>query len=111
MNDTKTEKKSFTSQEPQIVTESALKARWGGYDPGVYFRCKLCGYKFKLGDYWRWISGSRSGIINFIVCEGCDVGGNDKLGNRVKEREKEFEERYWDKVLEIKSLYREIERS
>jgi len=97
-------KKSFTSQEPQIVTEGILKAHWCGYPPGVYFRCKLCGYKFKLGDYWRWIYGGRSQIVNFIVCKSCDIGDDHELCEKMKEREKKFEELYWDKALEIKSL-------
>lgn len=62
---------SFTDQKPQIATEADLKAPWSGGAHGKHFRCKLCGYRFQVGDYWRWVS--IKGHINLMVCQKCDT--------------------------------------
>lgn len=64
---------SFTDQEPRTATEADLNAPWSGGKRGEYFRCKLCGYRFQLGDYWRWIF--IKGYTNIIVCQKCDTPG------------------------------------
>lgn len=64
---------SFTDQKPRTATEEDLKAPWSGGTQGRYFRCKLCGHHFQLGDYWRWISMSKVHCINIIVCKACDT--------------------------------------
>lgn len=65
---------SFTDGKPRRATEHDLKARWSGGKPGDFFRCCLCGYKFQLGDYWRWqYTNDTSGAGgNPMVCEKCD---------------------------------------
>ena len=62
---------SFTNQKPRIATQEDLEAPWSGGKPGEFFRCKLCGYKFQLGDYWRWVFVK--GYTNILVCEPCDI--------------------------------------
>ena len=84
--------KSFTDQKPRITTEHDLVAKWGLGNPGERLRCYLCGYKFKLGDTWRWVYMGGHAVINFMTCQKCD-------GDDVKERwlamNKEFKERFW----------------
>lgn len=68
---------SFTDGKPQIATEEDCQARWSGRKPGERFRCGLCGYKFKVGDQWRWLytnSLGNGGIYcgNPLVCASCD---------------------------------------
>lgn len=63
---------SFTDQKPRRATDKELKANWGGGKSGQRFRCYLCGYKFKLNDYWRWIYGGTVHLCNCMVCEKCD---------------------------------------
>ena len=60
---------SFTDQKPKIVTEEDVKAPWSGGKNGKYFRCKLCGHKFQVGDYYRFIFHN---FGNIIVCQNCD---------------------------------------
>jgi len=93
---------SFTDQKPQVATERDLKAKWGGHGPGEKFRCYLCGYKFKVGDVWRWVYGDNRqvkdldgktwGVCNFMTCEDCD--GDDVLDRWVKANE-ELHCRFW----------------
>lgn len=93
---------SFTDQKSRKATENDLKARWNGKKPGEEFRCYLCGYKFKVGDIWRWVYGSNRkvtapngitwGVCNFIVCEDCD--GDDVLDRWVQANE-EARRRFW----------------
>lgn len=85
---------SFTDQKPRYATEDDLNGNWGGGPPGKYFRCYLCGHKFKLGDYWRWIycNDKSPSWGNFVVCEKCD--GPD-VKERRKEQIKEAEQRFW----------------
>jgi len=61
----------FTDQQPHTVTAKDLVTPWGGGKNGKYFRCYLCGHKFKLGDVFRWVFSNR-GPGNFMVCESCD---------------------------------------
>lgn len=74
---------SFTDQKPHIVTNADLQAHWGGGGPGKRLRCYLCGYKFRLGDTFRWVytagrtyldpdTRRQCGVINFLVCQHCD---------------------------------------
>ena len=68
---------SFTDGTPQTATyKDCFQTRWGCRDPGVRFRCGLCGHKFVPGDYWRFLytnglgGGPYSG--NPLVCKLCD---------------------------------------
>lgn len=65
---------SFPFDGPYRVTEEHLKMPWAGYKNGKKFRCYLCGYKFKLGDYFRLVyTNSTPGCGgNPNVCENCD---------------------------------------
>lgn len=67
---------SFTDQKPRIATQEDLDAPWEGIR-NRYFRCKLCGYTFKVGDYWRWVHMPH--LSNILVCKSCD-------GENVKEK-------------------------
>lgn len=69
---------SWLRGAPQIATETDLKARWGGAEPGKNFRCHLCGYRFQLGDRWRCVytNDMEDGVPggNPLVCVECDTG-------------------------------------
>lgn len=83
---------SFTDQKQRVATEKDCKAPWSGGKDGKYFRCYLCGYKFVVGDKWRWIFAGRIPLLNFIVCEKCD--GDDVL-ERWQKANEEAESRFW----------------
>lgn len=63
---------SFTDQKPRIATQEDIDAPWSGVRGN--FACYMCGYRFKIGDYWRWVFTNN--IIgawgNPTVCEACD---------------------------------------
>lgn len=65
---------SFTDQKPFTVTANQLKLNWAGGKDGKYFRCGLCGHKFKEGDYARWIFTNDIPNCggNPFVCYDCD---------------------------------------
>jgi hypothetical protein len=88
---------SFTDQQPRIATEKDCTGNWSGGKNGKYFRCGLCGYRFKVGDYWRWIYAGSICHTNFLVCEPCD--GSNVLEKR-KEQYGEYQQlkegRMWD---------------
>ena len=90
---------SFTDQKPHTVTKKDLKLKWNGGKNGKYFRCYLCGHKFRIGDYYRWVYAGDlkndkglNAYMNFLVCENCD-------GDDIKERWKNHVDRgdieYW----------------
>jgi hypothetical protein len=90
---------SFTDQKPRKTMEKDLSASWSGSCKN--FRCFLCGYRFKIGDTWRWVCGnSRTfaddnktfGVCNFITCVICD--GDDVLDRWIKANE-EAHQRFW----------------
>jgi len=79
----------FTDQKSRIATEEHVNAPWNGNKKN--FRCYLCGYRFKVGDYWRWVFGK--GLTrNFMVCKSCD--GEDVL-ERFKKACEELKTRFW----------------
>lgn len=63
----------FTDQKPRTATEVDLKMNWSGGGKGERFRCYLCGYKFKVGDTWRWIYMGDINCVNVITCKDCDT--------------------------------------
>lgn len=81
---------SFTDQKPRIATEKEVPGNWGGYKDGRYFRCYLCGYKFKVGDYWRWIYSKKN--INPIVCKTCDT---EDVLEKWENANIELNQRFW----------------
>lgn len=77
---------SFIDGKPQTVSEIDLKADWGGRSHKKFpFRCYMCGHKFQLGEYWRFIfTNDIAGAGgNPIVCHSCD-------GDDVRERWKKL---------------------
>ena len=76
------------------ATKEDVKMSWSVGRNGKYFRCYLCGHKFIVGDYYRFIFGQGK-CKNIIVCEDCD--GEDAL-DRMVEWERKFAwqfEKYW----------------
>lgn len=55
---------------PQIATEDDLHKEWSGGRNGLYFRCHLCGYRFQVGDTWRFVFHPRRS--HPLVCAACD---------------------------------------
>ncbi len=94
---------SFTDQKRRVATEEDCKRGWGGGKNGVYFRCYLCGHKFKPGDGYRWIysagagfvaeDGKRYGVVNPMTCDSCD--GDDVLDRWVKRNEEFNAPHFW----------------
>ncbi len=88
----------FTNQKPRIATEQECKAKWGGGKPGEFFRCGLCGYKFKVGDYWRWVYTNNIPSYggNPMVCESCDGDGViERWKELLDQWKKDKKGRYW----------------
>jgi len=80
---------SFTDQKPRVATNKDVVAPWGGGKYGIYFRCYLCGYKFTVGDYFRWVFHSTG---NFLTCKDCDCIGVAQKWEQVQE---EAIHKYW----------------
>ena len=91
---------SFTDGKPRVATKEDANFRWGGHPAGEWFRCYMCGHRFKVGDVWRWVYANFGGSVctqgNFFVCFDCD--GNDVLERRAQQ-EAEFKAyatgRFW----------------
>ena len=85
---------SFTDGKPRVATEEEVDASWGGMKHGKRFRCYLCGYKFQVGDTWRWVyaNGHSPAYGNFMVCDKCD--GLDVLDKWNKANE-EARQKFW----------------
>lgn len=62
------------SEELKIADEKTCNARWSCGDPGEYFRCGFCGYKFVIGDKYRalYTNDMPSAGGNPLVCEKCN---------------------------------------
>lgn len=65
---------SFTDGKPWTVTEEETHLAWAGGANGKYFRCNLCGHRFKAGDRARFqftnnVPGAGG---NPLVCRNCD---------------------------------------
>jgi len=66
---------SFTDGKPRIATEEDMRMPWNCKPNGEGFLCKLCGHKFQVGDYWRFVYANGTpgqGTGNFWVCKECD---------------------------------------
>jgi len=83
---------SFTDEKPRVATEKEVKAPWGGGANGKWFRCYLCGYKFKVGDMWRWVFG-KGKCVNFITCEACD--GDDVMERWIALGKEYHSDKFW----------------
>jgi hypothetical protein len=91
---------SFTDQKPRIATEKECKANWGGGKPGEFFRCHVCGHRFRPGDKFRWVYTNhlRGYGGNPMVCEACD-GTNEEVIARWKKLVDQWKDdrngKYW----------------
>ena len=87
---------SFTDGKQREATEEEIRAPWCGKRDGYCFRCRLCGWRFRVGDVWRWVfanfKDSPSNNGNFLVCLSCD--GADVL-DRAAKQEQEAKDRFW----------------
>lgn len=96
MTEPSTDAAGFTDGKPRIASEATLLLPFKGKRDGSKFRCRLCGHRFKVGDWWRFvlanIEGSPSRFGNFITCQKCD--GPDIL-ERAGAQEAEARQRFW----------------
>jgi hypothetical protein len=86
---------SFTDQQPFKVTKEYCRQNWSGGKDGKYFRCGMCGHRFKPGDQCRWVymnSTPDSCFGNFLTCEACD--GPDIIERRIAWQNEAFT-RFW----------------
>lgn len=88
---------NFLDGTPQIANEKTLIARWSGGSNGKYFRCYICGYKFILGDYWRFVflNDLSYSTGNLIVCKKCDNEDREVLAKQYRQMYEESKEKYW----------------
>jgi len=102
---------SFTDQLPRIANEDDVKMSWSGGKNGKYFRCKLCGHKFIVGDQYRFVFCQR--FTNVIVCKDCD-GTNEEVREEWIKLHEEFEElsngKFWSFVIPQEDNSRDEQR-
>lgn len=85
---------SFVDGKPQIATENDVHANWSGGKDGKHFRCYFCGYRFVVGDYWRFVytnDMSKAGG-NPLVCKNCD---GDDIREKWQKMCEEVRTKYW----------------
>lgn len=85
---------SFTDGKQRIATDEECKLDWNCGKNGKYFRCFLCGYRFEIGDKWRFIYGMRK-TTNYFACDDCDDGDNESMAQKGCEHYKEYKRRFW----------------
>lgn len=90
---------SFTDQKPRVATEEDLNACWSGRQKGESFRCYLCGYKFKVGDIWRWVFMGDLALTNLIVCEKCDTPDVKEKWKHMHDEFDRIKEKFWRFVI------------
>jgi hypothetical protein len=86
---------SITDQKQRVASREDCRLNWSGGENGKYFRCGMCGHKFREGDIFRWVymnSTPNSKRGNFLTCSACD--GDDIRDRRLK-WEREAETRFW----------------
>lgn len=88
---------SFTDGIAQLADKQKLSCNWSGGKPGERFRCALCGYKFVLHDYFRWVytNGLSDGRYggNPLVCFSCD--GEDVVERWKKLCDEYYSDKFW----------------
>lgn len=94
----------FTNQLPWVVQEGDPQKPWSGYKDGSSFRCIMCGHKFVVGDYIRWVAGQ--GTQNFFVCEKDDSGD---VAKRYAQKEKDSHDEYWWLWRDVYDARKEID--
>lgn len=87
---------SFLDGKQRIATSKDLKLNWLGGKNGIYFRCALCGYKFREGDVYRCVytNDTISASGNPIVCKECD-DGDFKVIEKWSKMHEESKNRMW----------------
>jgi hypothetical protein len=99
---------SFTDQKPRIATEADVKSPWSGGREGKYFRCKICGHKFVVGDYYRFVFHNYG---NIIVCQDCDKGDPVAKWTQIHEEWSRLKEgKFWWFACQLEDGLRETER-
>ena len=98
---------SFTDQKPRIATEQDIKAQWSGQPNGKYFRCTLCGHKFQVGDYYRFVF---SKLGNIMTCKICDDNPEEKWAQIHDEWDKLKEGKFWKFIYQLEDGLKDTER-
>lgn len=86
-------------KEPRAATEEDCKRSWTGSPDGLRFRCKLCGYRFSPGSFYRLVyangvdSPTRTG--NFLVCVACNTDDETLLKRMAKVEEEGYRRFFW----------------
>jgi hypothetical protein len=88
---------SFTDGKPFIATEQDCNANWAAGRKGQYFRCALCGYKFKVGDVvrWQYTNDVPDSCGNPLVCQTCDGDKKSIVDRIIAMRNEIFADKYW----------------
>ncbi len=82
---------NFTDQKRRVATAEECALQWNGGAVGRYFRCYLCGHRFKPGDGWRFLFGVGP-ASNMMTCDECD--GPDVMDRWIAANE-EVKTRFW----------------
>lgn len=98
---------SITDQKPHLVTEQDLKAPWNGGKDGKYFRCYLCGHKFSLDEYYRFVF---SNLGNVIVCRACDDDVIQKWTNLHNEWKELSNGKFWHFIIPQEDNFEDEQR-
>lgn len=99
---------SFTDQKPRIATEGDVKAPWNGSKNGKYFRCYLCGHKFQVGDYFRFVFHK---FGNILVCQSCDKDDPVAKWTQIHEEWSKLKEgKFWHFIHQLEDGLRDTER-
>jgi len=86
---------NWTDQTPQIATEEDCKASWNCVKNGKRFRCYLCGVRFKVGDYWRFVYAGDIHLLNFMVCANCDCENIKEVWQQRNQELKDILKKCW----------------
>jgi hypothetical protein len=73
---------TFTNGDPFVCSEDDCKFDWNRQPNGEYFRCAICGHKFKPGDCVRWVYTNYPGSPipgNPFVCNTCAPTKEDAI--------------------------------
>ena len=87
---------SFTDGKPFAATNEDLKRSWSGGKDGKYFRCYLCGHRFKEGDIvrWQYTNDTPGAGGNPFVCVKCD-GTREEIIEKWKQMHIEVRQKFW----------------
>lgn len=96
----------LTDQKFRFATEEDVKAPWSGGGGGRYFRCKLCGHRFEVGDYYRFVFHK---FGNILVCKDCDTNPEEKWTQIHEEWDRLKEGRFWWFIYRLEDGIKELE--